>query len=453
MTQQFMQISNSGYFQHADGKTYLPIGLNLAFVRNSETYPEEEVLATYRRWLTKLAGNGGNFARIWLGVPFFDVMPEGVGDYDRTNLKHIQAVIRMAEKLGVKLKFTLEHFRRLRADRADAESFPGAASFVKPLYQSICSTAEEFLDSEAGRQAYLGKARFLAENGIGDSPAVIAVELWNEFNTIAASWESKASWSRHMLQEIQAIFPRQMILQNLGSFSGPTAYALYDWLGGESGNRFMQAHRYLDPGAELDICRGPVDRLSADAVRELRERRPDLPAILAEGGAVEANHSGHSKLYEKDAEGTILHDVLFAPFFAGAAGGGQIWHWDHIYVEKHDLHWHFNRFAEAVKSIDPVAENFRPFHTETHRLRIYGLAGKTMNLLWCRDKASDWQSELAEGIPAALIEGETAPVGPAASCRTYDPWQDAWSEVKVEKEECRLPPFRRSIVVHIKRNK
>ena len=36
----------------------------------------------------------------------------------------------------------------------------------------------------------------------------------------------------------------------------------------------------------------------------------------------------------------ILHDVLFAPFFAGAAGAGQIWHWDE-YVDKNNLWWQF----------------------------------------------------------------------------------------------------------------
>jgi hypothetical protein len=94
------------------------------------------------------------------------------------------------------------------------------------------------------------------------------------------------------------------------------------------GNDVLQVHRYLDLGAQLEVCRGPVDLLAADAVRELLAFTVRKPVLLAESGGVEPNHSGPLKLYEKDRDGLILHDVLFAPFFAGAAGPGHIWHWD-----------------------------------------------------------------------------------------------------------------------------
>ena len=84
-----------------------------------------------------------------------------------------------------------------------------------------------------------------------------------------------------------------------------------------------------------------------------------VPILVSEIGAVEANHSGPSVLYEKDKEGTLLHDILFAPFFAGAAGGGQIWHWD-SYVAPNNLWFQFSRFAETVKGLDPPAEGFQP---------------------------------------------------------------------------------------------
>ena len=41
-------------------------------------------------------------------------------------------------------------------------------------------------------------------------------------------------------------------------------------------------HRYLDLGASLDICKGPVDVIAADAVRELIAYHPGKPVILAE---------------------------------------------------------------------------------------------------------------------------------------------------------------------------
>lgn len=445
---------NRRYFALATGETYIPIGQNFCFHRLAEQLSEEEVLATYRRWLGAFAAQGGNFTRIWLGVPFFNVMPERLGEFSERNLGHIRAIVAMAEEFGVKIKFTVEHFRSVQPpSQPVAETFPGVISFLQPLYSpergGSCRSMAEFFGSEAGRAAYLAKLRYLAAAGLGESPAVVAWELWNEINSTGplAIWQE---WSEVMLAALRKLFPRQLALQNLGSFSGSTAYRCYDYLGALAGTDFLQVHRYLDPGAELDVCRGPMDVLCADAIGELRRRCSDKPAILAEGGAVEANHARYSRLYEKDSEGTLLHDALFAPFFAGSAGSGQFWHWDHLYLDKHDLYWHFGRFARAIAGVDPIAEDFQPYYTETHALRVYGLRGRSMDLLWCRDKASDWRCELDEERPAAELRDLSAPVDNAGSCQAYLPWTDKEEELTLRHSRVLLPPFHRSLVLRVR---
>ena len=309
---------NSRYLEDETGKTYLPIGCNLCFFRDSERVPEETVLETYRAWMTDFAANGGNFMRVWLGVPFFDVMPERIGRYDGTATEHIRYIVNLAERLGLRVKFTLEHFRSIEG-QPEAESFPGVVKFHKPLYAGLVSTMREYLNSPECRKAYLDKARYLAEQGFGDSPAVIAWELWNEINCIGPVRDI-GPWSDYMIGELRKIFPRQLIVQNLGSFSGTSAYQIYDYLATVRNNGFLQAHRYLDPGAQMDVCRGAMDVLCADCIRELHDRNPAVPAILAETGAVEANHARYSGLYDADREGTLLHDMLFAPFSPAARG-------------------------------------------------------------------------------------------------------------------------------------
>ncbi len=435
------------YFENQDGSTWLPIGLNLCFVRDSGRKSEAEVLELFRSWMTSFAENGGNFIRIWLGVPFFDIMPDRPGEFSERNLSHIRFIVELAERLGIRIKFTLEHFRHIGHGR-DTELFPGVVDFNKPLYLGLVSSMREYLASPECRSLYLAKARHLAEAGIGDSEAVIAWELWNEINCLGLSDELKA-WSGFMIRELSSLFPHQMIVQNLGSFSGAAGYRLYDYLGSLPGNAFLQVHRYLDPGAELDVCRGPMDVLCADAVRELRDRNGRIPVFLAECGAVEANHACYSDLYALDTEGTLLHDMLFAPFFAGSAGCGQAWHWDHLYIQKHHLYHHFARFARTVKGVDPVQERFVPYHTETHHLRIYGLRGKKHCLLWCRDKQSNWKSELVEGKTPESLHGEKIPVESCGKCVCYLPWEDREISAPVRDGWCGLPDFRRSIVVKV----
>ena len=216
----------------------------------------------------------------------------------------------------------------------------------------------------------------------------------------------------------------------------------------------VQVHRYLDVGAALEVCHGPVDVLAADAVREMLALAPGRPVLLAEGGAVEPRHTGPFKLYAKDTAGIILHDVLFAPFFAGAAGPGHIWHWDH-YVARNDLWWHFGRFAEAVSGLDPPAEGFKAGTMDHPRLRVYTLAGRRTFLAWLRDSQNTWRTELADGLPPEAVEAASLelPAGlaglEAARIRTYDPWQDRWAPATAVGGRVPLPAFTRSLVVRI----
>ena len=429
------------YMVEASGKTFLPIGCNICFDRlyGGEDGSRAACEERYFRRMRTFAANGGNFLRIWLGHPFFEVMPDKPDVFDPAAAETLRRTVRLAEELGIRIKFTLESFRRT------TPAFPGEKHiFLRPLYAPYAKDMLEFFASERCREIYLGKARFLKSLGFGDSPAVICWELWNEINAMGPVAVYEA-WSDRMLADLQALFPRQMVTQNLGSFADPHDFYEYDYLARVKDNAFMQAHRYLDPGAALDVTRGPMDVLCADAVREMLDRRPDRPAFLSETGAVLARHAGPSDLYEKDVGGTLLHDEIFAPFFAGSAGCGQPWHWDHQYIDRHGLWYHFGRFARAVKGLDPAAERFRPIHSETHRLRFFALIGRKTTVVWCRDKQNTWESELRRGEPPRKIENEIIPFDSSSGFAVYLPWEDR--EVRLPAGRCRLPVFERSCVV------
>ena len=433
--------ADSRYFADGAGRTWIPIGCNICFDRNSVSSAKTREL--YDGWMSKFAKNGGNFMRVWLSTPFLDVMPDRAGEFSEEATDNLKWLVGRAGALGLKLKFTFENFRNL-GPKDDADPEKGIISFKKAAYASHAKTMRDVFTSPECFDIYLAKARHVAE-AVGASEALVAVELWNEINSVSGfDTAAVGEWSGKMLAELKRLFPGRMTLQNLGSFSAPSAFAIYDWMAGLAGNDFMQMHRYLDPGAEQDVCRGPMDVLCADAIRELLDRRQDCPAILAETGAVKANHAGPSELYARDLHGMLLHDELFAPFFAGSAGCGQPWHWDHQYIDGNNLWWHFARFAEAVKGVDPAAERFRPFHTETRRLRVYGLRGVSTTLLWCRDKANTWESELVRGEAPATISGEKLPFTGAFDC--YLPWEDR--HVKSDSAGV-LPDFARSIVVRV----
>ena len=464
----FVRVSprDPRYFELADGRPYIPIGLNLIAPDGARGGGETNGLNRMDEWIKKLADQGGNYIRVWLSSPFWDVEHKQSGVYDETRARRIDALLEIARRRDVRVKLTLEHFRSIDG--------PGRQAWAhKPLHTvargGTATNIADFFDGQASRDLFRRKLAWYAKR-YPDNPTIYGWELWNEINAVAGG--DYMSWTESMLPELHRLFPHNLAMQSLGSFDRDSelpAYrrltlmpdivldsvrSSYRRLSLMPGNDVAQVHRYLDLGAALEVCHGPVDVLAADAVRELLAWHPERPVILAESGAVEPNHAGPFKLYATDRQGIILHDILFAPFFAGAAGPGQCWHWDQ-YVDRNNLWHHFGRFAAAVKDLDPPSEQFQPRMLPHERLRIYALAGRQTILLWCRDAQNTWQTELRDDRKPELLTKVTLDLAQVlakqtiAETRVYDPWENRWTDARIEGQTLVFPEFSRSLVVRI----
>ncbi len=438
----FVRVSprDSRYFEFSDGQPYIPIGLNMIGPRRDEGF------SSMQRWIEKLAANGGTFIRIWMGSPYFDVEHTRSGEYDQKKAGRIARLLRLCGKHGVKVKMCIESFRHF-GTRTQAWS-------AKPLHLVAnggpATDIADFFDGRRSREQFKRKLAWFQDQ-FGSDPAVFGWELWNEMNTVAGG--DYMAWTEVMLAELHRLFPRNLCMQSLGSFDRERKRRLHQRLSIMKGNDVAQVHRYLDLGAEVAACKGPADIMAADAVGEIRAFKPGRPILLAESGAVEPNHTGPFRLYKKDTAGIILHDVLFAPFFAGTAGPGHTWHWD-AYVDANDLWWHFGRFAAVMKDLDPAAERFEPMSIQHPRLRVYVLRGKRTALVWCRDKRNTWMRELRDGRPPEQITGATldgSALPKAARIRAYDPWTDQWRTLVPQASRITLPAFSRSLVLRLQR--
>ena len=442
-----MRVSprDARYFELTNGRPFVPVGLNMIAPPGGD---QEQALARMEQWIQSLSENRGNYIRLWLSNNFFDVEHEHSGQYDAEKAKRIDAVLEMARRHNVRVKMTIEHFRHF---------FGQTQSWAaKPLHHvsrgGPAEDVNDFFQGPKSREQFKKKLRWYADR-YGSDPVIFAWELWNEMDTVRG--KGYMEWTEEMLAELKKLFPKNMVTQSLGSFDNDSKRPRYQRLCLMADNDFANVHRYLDLGASLGVCKGPADIMAADAIQEMQNFKPAKPILLAESGAVEPGHSGPFKLYGKDKAGVILHDVIFAPFFAGAAGSGQCWHWDQ-YVAANNLWFQFDRFAEAVKDIDPAAEAFEPESIDHPRLRIYVLKGKHTLLAWCRDKQNTWQTELAEGKSPAIVENvivslpEAGSASNQAAVNFYDPWSNQWTQGQVKGNKITLPDFTRSLVIKMR---
>lgn len=444
---------NPSYFQFSDGTPYIPVGLNMISPGGKYKNDPDSALYEMGQWMKKLSENGGNYMRVWLSSPFWDIEDQRAGQYREEKAQRIDRLIEMAGKYNLRIKMTFEHFRSLTL-----EENPQAWA-VKGVYHTLnggpLDSIRQYLSSPEGRKLFIDKLDFYSRR-YGSDTLFFGWELWNEMNAVKGPEDAVFfSWNKQMLDEVKQRFPENLVMQSLGSFDAEQVRPLYRKMMLLSGNQVAQVHRYLDLGAEMEICHMPMDIICSSAVEELKSYNTGKPVILAETGAVEPHHSGPSKYYQVDTAGIILHDILFAPFFSGSAGAGMSWHWD-TYVDKNNLWYHFGRFSEAIKGINPIEERFVVSKSETDDFRVYQLLGRKTIIIWLRDKNNTWESELRDDQPPLIKSGikldlsKTGFSGSFTDVALYDPWQDKWQNANSDGLKLLLPDFKRSLVIRIR---
>ncbi len=325
VAQSYVQVAkkNPRYLELSSGESYVPIGLNIGWERFATD--ETEVFALTEKRFVALASARGNFARIFLGHPFYQLDPMTPGVIDESKLRRIDKLVKLAKKHDIRLKMCLEHFRTVQSD---PPRFPGSIPMGAPHYGKIFADMTEYFSSAKGHAVFLAKLDALSAR-YANEPAIYGWELWNEINSSRQpGWEE---WTRKMLPELKTRFPRHMVMQSLGSFDSESKVEMYRRFAVMPGNELAQAHRYLDEGARLPICHAPMDELAADAVTQLLSYTKDRPVLLSETGAVDPRHVGPFRFYKKDPKGccsttgSSLHSLQAPPAPASSGTGRTTW--------------------------------------------------------------------------------------------------------------------------------
>ncbi len=316
---------------------------------------------------------------------------------DPVQLAKLDTLLDLAERYGLRLKITVEQFRHCNYDRvADSNSYADDVfrKFNKKLWKNgvRCESAGEWMRERIWRDAWLQKMEQLAQR-IAGNPVVFGIELWNEMNCMPR--DCLGEWNREMLPKVKALFPRQLVINSLGSFDADAVLKIYRDFPWDC-SEVMQMHRYLDQGASYTVCHEDPIELIRDGIQKLAAA--DKPFFVAETGAVNDCHSGPFRYYTCDHDGMLFCDCVYTALFCGAAGCGHIWHWDERYVESKNLYGLFKPLSQLTQGIDFAAEGFQPDFVQDDRTTLLLLRGKSVTLGYLRNRTYNWRDVLRDGL-------------------------------------------------------
>ncbi len=336
----FVRIAKANplYFETDRGEPYFAIGENVCWPGRAATYD-------YDRYWTRLAENGANYARIWVG-PFDCFTLEravrgpddaaGLGRVDLAAAWRLDYVLGEAERQGIRVMFCIDSFNSLRIKQPYPawEHCPYNAARGGPL-----SAPEQFFTDAKAKALFKNRLRYIVARW-GHLPAVLSWEFWNEVNIIEKYVSPEvAAWHQEMARYLRSIDPQAHLITT--SWAGVDGDPAVDGLPEMD---YIQSHQYgaRDPAAYMArICREKVARYGkAHYFGEF-------------GTGTEGQGTG------EDRTGIHLHDGLWSGLMSQAAGTGMLWWWDN-YVDPNDLYRHFRPVAEFVRGLPLSTTRFQP---------------------------------------------------------------------------------------------
>lgn len=417
----YIKVSDTDrrYFEYTDGTPYIPIGINMVYPTSylrsdgtefgQTTISDTMGIKCYEKWIKDFAKAGGNYLRLWLGHDYFNTTGNINGVIKYEQFAKTDAIILLAKKYGIKLKFTIEQFRHI-GEKKDL--------FTRKFVTSggrVCQSAEEWLTNDTWQDAWKGRVKeYLIR--YSNEPTVAVWELWNEMLCFDSSVEEITKWTANAINFIKENAPNQLVTTSFGSLNPRCTEKWYKAHFLKELD-FLQVHRYLDQGEKQEFRRTDPYVNMSHSIHEISTN--DKPSILAETGAVNNNHSGPFRYYLSDDRGIIFADTVYPAFFAGSAGCGQIWHWDDRYVSAKSLYKMFAPFAELVKEINPVTEGFTSIDLSNDQVFCTILKGKNTILGYVRNRSDSWYNTLRDLNKPEIIENISI------SFESFDNWNSS----------------------------
>jgi hypothetical protein len=350
----FIRVApNRRYFQYQNGAPYFPIGHNLKW-----SWEGSGRLRAYQQWLRDLSASGGNFARLFIDVPWFISLewngPAGDYRYAQGAAAMLDAVLVTAEEVRVELQLVLLWHQALNtyssAPVVIPDTFPRpdiSADWDNNPYNILnggpLSGPGVFFTNETAAQLFQRRLRYIVARW-GYSPQVFAWEIIDEIDdTINYEPSSADAWVQDMASFLRQIDQHGHLITAGSRDSNPTLMAnpLLDFTTG----RFYQ--------------RRPIETVSDQIVGVLDVVRRNLDANNVPTQLTTFSLNPWFEPTADDPDGAHVQTTLWATALSGAGGGAASDWWD-TYVIPQNLQRYYMPLALFASGINWSALDLQP---------------------------------------------------------------------------------------------
>jgi len=311
------------YFAYDNGTTYFPMGMNLGWswggTRNTQGYLE---------WLTRLAAEGVNYARLYVDVPWFIGFNWRTPITDVSGLQadawRLDTILDAAEEKGIALQLVLVWYQGWTTYAGSPIPIPdtprrpdmSADWFANPYNiqrGGPFGSATQFFASPDGQTAFKERLRYIVSRW-SSYTSVFAWELVDQLDKLGSSTaETFTTWLKTMTDYLRGIDP----------FKHPITAGVRDL------TRVAQLE-----AANLDFTevRYYQQRPAEPAPDQVQGLLSLVSPLAAQGNRpVLINEFSLNPWYEPqvdDPTGVHIRSTLWASVFSGAAGTGAPNYWD-----------------------------------------------------------------------------------------------------------------------------
>lgn len=401
----YIRIKDSKYLQRTTGENLIPVGINLGW--SWSLGPDEYGTEAYDVWMTHMADNGMNYARVWLGFPWGFSLS---GYDDQTGVLHplnsnqkdaaqIDRIFELADERGIDLMLSIFN----PASFSDPRK-PGDPWFWRD-FSAWNSTHGGPLDYpfdifQGYNDGYVKQCLRYIVSRWGYSNRLSSYELWNEvdqmvsdlglvdpsspeYGSIQQRWDEVIDWHNRMMAYVKSIDVHHHLVT--------TSTAAYPSTAGDLGGffeevamDFTQTHQYWHMPDNVEMSRDAFFR--AHTMHEFY----GIPHIHGEVGS-----GDDPEMNALDPMGFELHAGNWSSLFSGSLGVAELWSWDkYIDVEHADLYSDYAGLTEYARMMTPyVSEQMVPGTSWSGDFDVYFLADKELTkdyFGWVRAKNHSW---------------------------------------------------------------